>query len=175
MSATRERAAYSDGVAERFRVVPAAYVLLRRGDEVLLQLREGTGFMDGHWALAAAGHVEDGESVYDAGCREAHEELGVTVDPADLVPLTSMHRTQLNGRSIDERVDWFFTCVRWTGEPVLQEPDKAADLGWFALDSLPAPVVPHELMVLTRLRSGNVPPIVTFGFSPAPPLPSFAM
>ena len=65
----------------RFRVVPAAYVLLLRPagsgpDEVLLQLRQHTGFMDGHWACAAAGHVEAGESVLAAAVREAAEELG---------------------------------------------------------------------------------------------------
>ena len=47
-------------------MVPAAYVILRRGDEVLLQLRRNTGFRDGHWACAAAGHVEAGESVLSA-------------------------------------------------------------------------------------------------------------
>ena len=43
-------------------MVPASYVyLLREVDgatEVLLQLRQGTPYMDGHWAAAAAGHVE---------------------------------------------------------------------------------------------------------------------
>jgi len=70
-------------VTERFRVVPAAYVFLLRGtatgggDEVLLQLRQHTGYMDGHWAAAAAGHVERGETAYDAARREALEEIGV--------------------------------------------------------------------------------------------------
>ena len=46
-----------------FSVVPAAYVLLRRDGRVLLHLRSNTGYRDGHWATAAAGHVEQGESV----------------------------------------------------------------------------------------------------------------
>ena len=45
----------------RFQVVPASYVIFRRDDHVLLQLRQGTGYMDGYWATAAAGHVEAGE------------------------------------------------------------------------------------------------------------------
>jgi 8-oxo-dGTP pyrophosphatase MutT (NUDIX family) len=148
----------------RFRLVPAAYVLLLRGPEVLLQLREGTGYRDGHWAAAAAGHVEADESVLDAACREAGEELGIDVAPADLVPLTTMHRTHGNHEPIDERVDFFFTCRRWTGEPRLMEHAKAADVRWFPLDGLPEPVVPHERHVLTRLRSGEVPPILAYGF-----------
>ncbi len=149
----------------RFRVVPAAYVLLRRDGQVLLQLRQNTGFRDGHWAVAAAGHVERGESVTAAACREAAEELGVTIAPAALVPLTTMHRTQGTGLAVDERVDFFFTCTTWVGEPSVQEPGKTGGLRWCALDALPDPVVPHERWVLEALRSGAVPPITTFGFS----------
>jgi 8-oxo-dGTP diphosphatase len=148
----------------RFRVVPAAYVLLRQDGEVLLQLRQNTGFRDGHWAMAAAGHVERGESVTAAACREAAEELGVVVTPDDLEPLTAMHRTQGNGKAVDERVDFFFTCTRWSGEPSVREPRKTGGLGWYPLDALPTPVVPHELWVLDRLRAGSVPAITAFGF-----------
>jgi 8-oxo-dGTP diphosphatase len=152
----------------RFRVVPAAYVLpLRRIghiDEVLLQLRCGTGYMDGHWAAAAAGHVELDESVHAAACREAAEELGIAVEPADLVPLTTMHRTQGNHQEIDERVDFFFACRSWTGEPRLMEQAKAADLRWYSLDDLPDPVVPHERFVLAGLQGAALPAIVSFGF-----------
>lgn len=151
-------------MTDRFRVVPAAYVFLRRDDEVLLQLRRGTGYMDGHWAAAAAGHVEAAESVFEAACREALEELGVKVEVSDLVPLTSMHRTHGNGRPVDERVDWFFECRRWAGVPRLVETDKAADLRWFALAALPEPVVPHERAVLDLVRVGDLPPVITHGF-----------
>jgi 8-oxo-dGTP diphosphatase len=148
----------------RFSVVPAAYVLLRRDERVLLQLRQNTGYRDGHWATAGAGHVEQGEPVTAAACREAAEELGVVIEPAALVPLTTMHRTHGNGQPIDERVDFFFTCARWTGEPTVREPAKSGGLRWCALDALPEPVVPHERWVLDALRSGAVPPITTFGF-----------
>ncbi len=157
----------------RFTVVPAVYVLMLRdaeGDrpdedrEVLLQLRQGTGFRDGYWATAAAGHVEDGESLYVAAAREAAEELGITV--GDLEPLCAMQRTEATGLPVDERVDYFFTTTSWTGEPRIVEPDKCADLDWFRLDALPDPVVPHELAVLQALRAGQVPPVLIHGFGP---------
>lgn len=148
-----------------FRVVPAAYVLLLDGDDrVLLQLREGTGYRDGFWAAAAAGHVEAGEPVHTAACREAAEELGIAVDPADLVPLTTMHRTNGTGLEIDERVDFFFTCRRWSGEPRTMEPTKSAGLRWSRPDDLPEPVVPHERFVLDGMRAGDLAPICSFGF-----------
>jgi 8-oxo-dGTP diphosphatase len=151
-------------VTERFRVVPAVYVLLRREFEVLLQLRKGTGFRDGYWAVGAAGHVEAGESVLAAGVREAREELDVGIREPDLEALCAMHRTEGTGRAVDERADFFFTCSRWTGRPRRVEEHKSADLRWFALDALPEPVVPHELAVLARLRAGAVPAVLTYGF-----------
>lgn len=165
----------------RFQVIPAAYVfLLRPGagagsgslyagadtagpDEVLLQLRRGTGYYDEHWASGAAGHVEPGESVFAAAAREAREELGVSIDASMLHPLTAMHRTHGNGREIDERVDFFFACREWHGTPELQE-EKAAALAWFPLDALPTPVVPHELFVLEGLRTGTLASTVAYGF-----------
>ncbi len=157
---------------DRFVVVPAAYVFLLRdvpsagGTEVLLQLRSGTGYMDDHWAAAAAGHVEKGETVHEAAAREAVEELGIT--DLELVPVCAMQRTRPGPRGtaepIDERVDYFFTSRTWTGEPRVVEPDKSAGLRWFGLDALPDPVVPHELQVLEALRAGAVPPVLVHGF-----------
>jgi 8-oxo-dGTP diphosphatase len=154
-------------MTDRFVVVPAAYVFLLRpapmpgGREVLLQLRRGTGYMDEHWAAGAAGHVEKGETAYDAARREALEELGVT--DLDLAFVTAMQRTR-GGEPIDERIDFFFTARSWTSEPRIVEPDKAAELRWCRLDDLPDPVVPHELTVLDALRTGTTTPYTTFGF-----------
>jgi 8-oxo-dGTP diphosphatase len=152
-----------------FWVVPAAYVLLLRktdggADEVLLQLRRGTGYRDGFWASGIAGHVELGETVFAAACREAAEEVGVTVAVDDLTPLTVMHRTQSDHSPIDERVDFFFAVRRWTGEAAAREPHKTGGVGWFPLDDLPEPVVPHEKVVLDGLREGHLPAVLAFGF-----------
>lgn len=150
---------------ERFVVVPAAYVLLLRdgvtGTEVLLQLRQGTGYMDDHWAAAAAGHVERGETAVAAAEREAQEELDVT--GLELSFLTAMQRTA-HDLPIDERVDFFFSARSWVGEPRIVEPAKCADLRWWPLDRLPDPVVPHERVVLEGLRDGALPALTSFGF-----------
>ena len=119
-------------IDQRFVVVPASYVFLLRdgvaGTEVLLQLRQNTGYMDDHWAAAAAGHVEKGETAYDAARREAREEIGV--DDLDLVFATSMQRTR-GGEPIDERIDFFFTARSWSGTPRIIEPAKCAALEWY--------------------------------------------
>ena len=152
-------------MTERFVVVPASYVFLLRdgagGTEVLLQLRQNTGYMDDHWAAAAAGHVERGETALDAAHREAAEEIAVTALELEFV--TAMQRTQ-HADPIDERIDFFFTARHWSGEPRIVEPEKCAELRWCPLDALPEPVVPHELEVLSGLRSGTSTAYSTFGF-----------
>ena len=153
----------------RFVVVPASYVFLLRdgiqGAEVLLQLRQNTGYMDHHWAAAAAGHVERRETAYDAAHREAREEIGVS--DLDLRFVTAMQRTR-TGEAIDERIDFFFTARSWTGDPRIVEPDKCAELRWCLLDDLPNPTVPHELAVLQAIRTGRTTAYSTFGFPAGP-------
>lgn len=148
-----------------FVLVPASYVYLLRdgvdGTEVLLQLRQGTSYMDGHWAAAAAGHVERGETAYDAAQREATEELGITDVALEFA--FSMQRTQ-HAEPIDERVDWFFTARSWSGEPRIVEPHKAGEIRWCPLDRLPEPMVPHEAHALAHLFSGRA--YLTFGWGP---------
>lgn len=180
-----------------FTLVPAAYVYLLRpapdipagrtestgepgsrsvsrpasaATQVLLQLRRNTGYMDGHWACGASGHVEAAESAVETALRETREELGVSVTAADLSPLTAMHRTNdLGGAALEQRMDMFFTLRAWAGTPAVREPAKNAGLRWFSLTDLPEPVPPHERHVLALLASAldggkPVPPITTFGF-----------
>ena len=124
-------------MADRFRVVPASYVFLLRavrGDEVLLQLRRNTGYMDGHWAAAAAGHVERGETAYDAARREAREEIDVD----DLVPRVRHLHAAHPARRPDRRARrLLLQRTRMGGLPRIVEPAKCAALSWFALTPSP--------------------------------------
>ena len=176
-----------------FTLVPAAYVYLLRPDpsgpasqpeptggsvigpasastQVLLQLRRNTGYMDGHWACGASGHVEAAESVLETAVRETDEELGIGVEAKDLSALTAMHRTNdLGGAALEQRIDLFFTLRTWAGTPAVREPAKNAGLRWFSLTDLPEAVPPHERHVLDLLAASldggrPVPPIITFGF-----------
>lgn len=169
-------------MTSRFQVVPAVYVALVRdgdgGPEVLLQLRRGTGFMDGRWAHGAAGHVELGESAPQAAVREAAEELGVTVAAASLGHVATLHRTVAVHQPSEERIDVFTTTRSWSGEPRALEPEKSAGLRWWPLDALPEELVPHERQALEVLaerhrtstpgasaRSSTTSPLLTRGFA----------
>lgn len=144
-----------------FALVPAAYVFLLREDEVLLQQRANTGYMDGHWVAGAAGHVEPGEWAVPAALRELTEELGVSAAAGDLRPLTVMQRRR-GEAPIEQRVDWFFACRRWEGEPRIMEPGKCSGLAWYPLTDLPDPMPAYERRVLEGLRDGDLPPFTAY-------------
>lgn len=148
----------------RFRLVPAAYVYLRRESDVLLQLRQNTGFMDGYWAAAIAGHVEAGESVTATAIREATEEVAVTIPASALTALTVLHRTDGSDDPVEQRADFFFESRFWIGEPRIVEEAKCADLRWFPLEALPDRLPPHERYVLDRLRDDDLSAFAPFGF-----------
>lgn len=158
----------------RFSVVPAAYLVLTRegpsGTEVLLQLRGATGYMEGWWACAAAGHVEAGEAADVAVCREAAEELGLTIEVGQVSLAAVLQRGCVLGGPVEQRLDLFFTAANVVGEPVITELDKAVDLRWWPLSDLPERTVPHERQVLEHLRDpaayapGPGPSLLTRGF-----------
>jgi 8-oxo-dGTP diphosphatase len=77
----------------------------------------------------------------------------------------TMQRSRF-GPPIEERVDFFFTARSWSGEPRILETTKATELGWYALDALPEPMVPHEAHALAHLTSGTR--YLIFGWDPEP-------
>jgi 8-oxo-dGTP diphosphatase len=122
----------------RFALPCAVHLFLLRGGEVLMLRRANTGYEDGSYSVVA-GHLDGGEEVMAATIREAREEAGIALDPADLTVTGVMHRRADDG----ERIDFFLTAARWSGAITNAEPHKCDDLAWFALDALPANVIPY--------------------------------
>ena len=81
---------------EHYRSYSAVFPILLReganGREVLLHLRQNTGYMDGCWDFAGSGHVDENETARQAVARECLEELGITVNPADMEFVHLCHR-----------------------------------------------------------------------------------
>ena len=134
---------------QRHMIVPAAYLILRKGQEVLLSRRFQTGFMDGSYSLPA-GHVDAGESLRACAVREAMEEIGVTVRPEDLTLVHTRSRLAADY----ERVDLFFEAATWSGEIENKEPEKCDDLQFFSLDALPEAMVSDVREALLAVREG---------------------
>ena len=140
--------------AERFRLKPAVHVFLLRDGAVLLLRRANTGYEDGNFSVIA-GHLDGGEEVTAAAIREAREEAGIVIAPTDMRVVGVMHRFSSRASGPDERIDFFVAADRWTGEIVNAEPEKCSELSWFALDALPANVIPYVRRALANHRAGR--------------------
>ena len=136
---------------QRNHTIMAVHLLLERDGKYLLSLRQGTGWMDGHFSVIA-GHVEAGESASAAMAREAREEANLVIDPRSLTLVHTMHRS-----ADQERLDLFFTTHHLEDEDQLEnkEPQRCGQLGWLELAALKAPLVPYIALAIERWRSGQ--------------------
>ena len=124
---------------ERFKIIPAVYLVLKKDRKILLSRRYNTGHEDGNYSLVA-GHLEGNESFRQAMVREAKEEASIILDPTDLKVIHITHK----GKGINddgERIDIFLVANKWKGEIKNMEPDKCDDLKWFSMDNLPENIV----------------------------------
>lgn len=126
----------------------AVYLLLVRGDSVLMLRRYNTGFADGFYSMVA-GHVEAGEDLKAAVIREAKEEAGIDLSPTDLEVVGVIH-----SMSDREYVNFFLKASEWSGEVTNMEPDKCDDLRWFDMADLPENTVPYARQGVENFRNG---------------------
>ena len=136
---------------QRFKLIPAVYLVLRCKNEVLLLRRANTGYQDGKYSLIA-GHLDGDELGTDAIAREAREEAGIIIDPKKLKFVHIVHRLNRNQPG-QERVDLFYELWEWQGEVTNTEPQKCDDLSWHSLDNLPENMLPLIKHVLQDISS----------------------
>lgn len=136
---------------ERFKIVPAVYLFLKKDGDILLTRRFNTGYKDGEY-MVPSGHVEKGESLRDAMIREAMEEVGVSVRPEDLHMTHVMYRAPSD--STGTRADFFFDAASWEGEPRNCEPHKCDEVAWFPLDRLPENTVGYLVEAIAASKHG---------------------
>lgn len=120
-------------------LVDVHVLLIRDGEVLLTQRRDTNPEFDGRWHLPS-GKLDAGESVLDAAMREAEEEVGVLIDPADL---RHVHTTHVHGSGPEPRVGLFFEACHWIGEPTNREPDKCSAIAWFPLDAPPDQLIEY--------------------------------
>ncbi|WP_372781673.1 NUDIX domain-containing protein [Phenylobacterium sp.] len=89
----------------------------------------------GHWGIPG-GKVDFGESVAETCAREIREELGVEIAVGDLVCLVD----QIDRAEGTHWVAPVFGARIVEGEPSNREPDALAEIGWFEVGDLPAPL-----------------------------------
>ena len=106
------------------------FLLLTRQDDVLLALRQGTGFADGMWNLPS-GKAETAETAVAAVIREGHEELGIRLSGHEINFAAIGH---CRNSDTDTRLGLFFQAAAKQTPldvPYNAEPHKCAKLAWF--------------------------------------------
>ena len=132
------------------------HMFFLRADKILLIRRFQTGYMDGHYSVPA-GHLNGNEPVSLAAVREAHEEIGVRIDPAEIRFAGVFHRSEG-----DERVDFFVHVRDWSGEPFNAEPEKCDELRWTEISNLPENTIPYIRRAIENFQAGV--PFEEFGW-----------
>jgi 8-oxo-dGTP pyrophosphatase MutT (NUDIX family) len=100
-------------------------------DEILLG-EKLTGLGTGK-LVGAGGKLETGEDARAAAVREVHEELGVTIAPADLEPISLITYPFVDRDEWSQRSHGFI-ARSWTGTPAAS--DELAP-HWFPLTGIP--------------------------------------
>lgn len=121
-------------------------ILRDNQQEILLHLRQNTGYCDGFWDTAGSGHVEDNETAKEAVLRECKEEIGIEIDPCHL---EFAHLTHHFSKKSDLNYYHIYFVVRsYVGIPAIMEPDKCLELRWFPLSELPDHMIPCRKMAI---------------------------
>ena len=81
-------------------------------EEILLLLRENTGYLDGYYDLPG-GHVDENEDLFAAMIREAKEELGIEISIDNIIDTFVVNR---RNKSLLPYYDVYFEINNYIGE-----------------------------------------------------------
>jgi 8-oxo-dGTP diphosphatase len=111
------------------RPIPAAGIVVIRGDEILL-IQRGKPPHQGEWSIPG-GKIEFGETSAEAALRELKEETGIEAEIIGLIDvIDSIGARQAAG-------DWHYLLVDYAARWVAGEPaaaDDVSDAAFFPLD-----------------------------------------
>lgn len=137
---------------ERFKTPSAVILMLMRKkdgkEQILLQKRKNTGYMDGYYDFGASGHVENKETMKTALIREAQEEIGIKIDTKDVEFVTMVHDIRKN-----IYYNGYFKVTKWEGELRINESDKIEEIKWFDLDDLPNNIIDNRKEAIRNYKN----------------------
>ena len=129
----------------------SVYLIIKNNkNEILFQRRQGTKLWPGFLALPA-GHIDEGENVYDALVREAKEELNITISIENIIDTFVVNR---RNKSIPPYYDVYFEIDSYIGDIIINEPEKCSELKWIKVEDLPDDVIDFEKVALLNNKKG---------------------
>lgn len=132
--------------------VVGVHLYLERDGQVMLGLRHPDSAFAGRTWHLLAGHCE-AESATACLVREAYEEAGLVINPADVELVHTVHL--VNRPGAQPRINLFFRARTWEGVPELREPDKCVAWQWWSAKDLPDPIVPYARTAIEGITAGR--------------------
>lgn len=132
------------------------HLWIRNGQgELLLQKRAPD--KDTHpdmWDISCAGHVGAGDTTKNAAVRECKEELGLSIESKDLLPVGQLFRTYINGDNslIDNEITDIFMLSRTIeSEDIVPDGTEVTAVKFISVDKFKQccfqereEIVPHD-------------------------------
>lgn len=115
--------------------------------EILLLLRQNTGFSDGMYDLPG-GHLEANEDLFDSMIREAKEEIGIDIVRED------MKIIHIYNHYKKDMLTFVFSVNNYSNEIKNGEPNKCKELRWFEINKLPENTIPKIKEKILNLNKG---------------------
>lgn len=149
--------------AKRFRAKVGVFLVLIQDNQLLCLRRYNTGIEDGLYVVPMGG-LREGETPRAAVEREAAEEVNIKVVAQDLQLAHVMYRkhNQPDGYSFYQQ-DIYFLTQNYYGTLCNLEPEKADDVRFIPLDSLPENFSPSVYEAIQCIRKNVI--YSEFGFS----------
>lgn len=120
---------------------------------ILLGLRHPDSAYAGNTWHFLAGHCER-EAAITCLVREAKEEAGLIIDPADVELVHLVHLVDSSGAP--PRMQFVFRARAWSGTPQNLEPDRCVAWRWWDPQELPAEVVPYTRQAINSIQDGSL-------------------
>ena len=137
---------------ERYKSKIVVDLLLKRKnennkEEILLLLRENTGYRDGYYDLPG-GHVDENEDLFFAMIREAKEEIGINIFREDMKIVHIYHNFR------KDMLKFVFSVNKYEGNLINNEPEKCKELKWFEVEKLPENIIPKIREEILNVENG---------------------
>jgi 8-oxo-dGTP diphosphatase len=128
-----------------------AGVILRHWSHFLLIQRSWESRHWPHYWGFPGGKKEAEEDLFLTAQREASEEIGITIEEKDIISSITLYANYIDG----ERKNTLFLFDIWEWIPDNRERKIHTQIGWFTLDDLPTPMIPHVKEWLFALLDGK--------------------
>ena len=122
--------------------------IVMRGSRILLMRRAGR-HEPGTWSTPG-GHLEFGETPTECAARETGEECGIRVSGLEFVAITN----DVFAATGKHYITIWMRGEPDDGAPTVCDPEEVAEVGWYDLDALPAPL----FLSLENLLAGRCLP-----------------